>query len=100
MKFGPQYFYLLLVAVAAITLACGSRGPLKSVSVTPATANADDYPAGQVQFTAFGYYDSSSAGVPTPVSGALVARPAGQPVSRSVLRGWVSANPERQALTL
>jgi hypothetical protein len=63
MKFGPQFLFLLLVTVATITLACGSSPQLKSVSVSPASANASDYPNGQVQFTAVGYYAGSSSPV-------------------------------------
>jgi hypothetical protein len=69
-KYGPQLFTSLLFVTAAIALACGSgsRGQLKSVSVSPAAANSEDYPDGQVQFTALGYYGTSSSGVPTPVT--------------------------------
>jgi len=43
----------LLILAAAITLACGSR-MLKSVSLSPPSANASGNP---VQFTATGYYN-------------------------------------------
>jgi hypothetical protein len=96
MKFGPQFLFLLLVTVATITLACGSSPQLKSVSVSPASANASDYPNGQVQFTAVGYYAGSSS--PVSVSPEWTACPPSTP-SRSVRREWRSANLGRPALT-
>ena len=43
----------LLFLVAALMLACGlNHGLYKSLTVTPATADAQDFPNGQVQFTA------------------------------------------------
>jgi len=56
---GPQFFFFLLVLAAAVTLACGSSPHvLQSVSVSPATADAQSYSKGQVQFTATAYYDT------------------------------------------
>src|ERR1700686_141993 len=59
---------LLLILAAAITLACGSSPSadrlLQSVTVAPATADAQDYPNGQVPFTATGFYTAK----PTPVT--------------------------------
>src|SRR5580704_1580398 len=65
-RFLPFLFLLVLTLAAAITLACGSSSPrtLQSVSITPATANAQDYPNGQVPFTAAGDYTTR----PSPVS--------------------------------
>jgi hypothetical protein len=58
----PSFFFLVVLAIA-ITLACGSpaapgntTGLLESVSINPATADAQNYPMGLVQFTATGYY--------------------------------------------
>jgi hypothetical protein len=43
----------LLLLVAALMLACGiNHGLYKSLTVSPATADAQDFPNGQVQFTA------------------------------------------------
>lgn len=56
-------FFSLLILAAAITLACASslqplsQHLLESVSVSPATADAKDYPDGQVPFTATGYFN-------------------------------------------
>jgi hypothetical protein len=58
---GPQFLLLLLVTVAAVALACGTSPHVQSVSITPAAANAKDYPEGQVQFRAFAYYPGSSS---------------------------------------
>jgi hypothetical protein len=57
------FFFLALVAVAAATLSCGSGSnasrQLQSITLIPASADAQDYPNGQVQFTATGYYDAA-----------------------------------------
>jgi hypothetical protein len=61
--FGPLLFSALLL-VAAIALGCGSpsnsnqsnTSQLQSISLSPSTADAKDYPGGQVQFVATGYY--------------------------------------------
>jgi hypothetical protein len=76
---GPQFFLFCLVSAAAITLACGSSpkpmqvsgcvagvtspstnttGTLESISLCPATANAEDYPGGDVQFIPSGTYNT------------------------------------------
>ena len=65
----PSFF--LLVLAAGATLACGtSSSPrlLQSVTVSPATADALNYPNGQVQFTATGFYSREPSPV-TPLSG-------------------------------
>jgi hypothetical protein len=61
----------LLVAAAAITLACGSStkpvnnsGSIQSVTVSPAIADAEDFPGDQVQFVATGYYKTP----PSPIT--------------------------------
>ena len=55
---------VLLVLTGAITLACGSPakpvsnpGSIESITISPAAADAQNYPNGQVQFTATGYYN-------------------------------------------
>lgn len=54
-KYGPSVFFLAVLSIA-ITLACGSSPTraLKSVSLSPQTADADGSP---VQFTAMGYFN-------------------------------------------
>jgi hypothetical protein len=64
-RFLPFLFLPILTIAAAITLACGSSmHTLQSLSITPASANAQDYPGGQVPFTAAGNYTRQ----PSPVS--------------------------------
>jgi hypothetical protein len=65
---GPQMSFFVLVVAAAITLACGSSSSHipQTVTVSPATADAQDFPDGQVQFTATAYYNT----MPTPVNNA------------------------------
>jgi hypothetical protein len=64
-------FSLALVLAASFALSCGtssqSHDPLQSITLTPATADAQDYPNGQVQFTATGNYIDPSRTV-TPLS--------------------------------
>jgi hypothetical protein len=64
-KFAPQLSFLSLVLAAAIIVSCGSGAHIpQSVLVNPVTANAQDYPAAGVQFTATVYYKTK----PSPVS--------------------------------
>ena len=54
---------VFLGTVALLTLACGSSSTpqrqLESISINPATSDAQNYPNGQVQFTATGTYNTS-----------------------------------------
>jgi len=50
----------VLFLIALFLLACGSSRQLQSLSINPATADAQTYPNGQVQFTAMGTYTGSS----------------------------------------
>ena len=69
-NFGPQLFFSLLILAAAITLACGSSSHIpKSVTVSPATADAKDFPNGLVQFTATTVYNTK----PSPVTHATAS---------------------------
>ena len=65
----PQFFLFLLVVAAAIALGCGSPSGrmLQSVTLSPATADAQEYPGGQVQFIATGSYSTPPSPV-TPLS--------------------------------
>jgi hypothetical protein len=53
----PFLFFLSLISVA-IALACGVSTPrmLESVSLSPTTADAQNFPNGEVPFVATGYY--------------------------------------------
>jgi hypothetical protein len=55
-QFRPRLRFLLLLTLLIITLACGSSRTLQSVSVMPAVANAQNFPNGQVSFTATGTF--------------------------------------------
>jgi len=64
-NYGPRFSFFLLALAAAALLACGSSSPnVQSILVSPASADALNYPNGQVQFTAAGY---SSPPSPTPL---------------------------------
>jgi hypothetical protein len=63
-------FFLTLVLAASFALSCGAsqgQNQLQSITLSPATADAQNYPDGQVQFTATGYYGNPSHTV-TPLS--------------------------------
>lgn len=70
-KLGLAFSLLALAVTASLTLSCGARsqgqGPLQSITLNPATADAQDYPNNQVQFVATGYYTNPSRTV-TPLS--------------------------------
>ena len=61
-NFGPLLFFSFLLSVA-ITLACGTPRVLETVSVAPATADAQTFPNGLVPFVATGYYSKSPSTV-------------------------------------
>jgi hypothetical protein len=64
--------FLALVLAVSFALSCGaSQRPsqLQSITLSPATADAQNYPNGQVQFVATGYYIHPSYTV-TPQSAA------------------------------
>ena len=70
-NFGLPFFFFLLVLAIAIALACGSgaapintTGILNSITISPATADAQNYSDGQVPFIATGYYSTP----PSPVT--------------------------------
>ena len=56
----------LLLLAGAVMLDCGSPSAhdLQSVTISPATADAQNFPGGQVQFTATGIYSTQ----PSPVT--------------------------------
>jgi len=51
---------LFLASIAITLLSCGNSNKLQSISISPASADAKDYPNGQVQFTAVGTYANGS----------------------------------------
>lgn len=70
-KLGLALSLLALVVAASLMLSCGAssqgQDPLQSITLSPATADAKDYPNGQVQFVATGNYTNPSR-VVTPLS--------------------------------
>jgi hypothetical protein len=53
----PRPQLLLLLTLLVITLGCGSSRSLQSVTVMPAVADAQNFPNGQVSFTATGMFN-------------------------------------------
>lgn len=70
-QFSPRLQLLLLLTLLVVTLACGSSRTLQSVSVTPAVANAQNFPNGQVPFTATGMFSKPPS--PQPLTSKDVA---------------------------
>lgn len=52
---------MLVISLAAISVGCGSSSPrvLESVTATPASAVAQDFPNGRVQFTPTGVFNKA-----------------------------------------
>jgi len=70
-RYGLPFSCFLFLLAIAIVLACGSpampantTGILESVTISPATADAQNYPLGLVPFVATGYYSTP----PSPVT--------------------------------
>ncbi len=57
----------LLLILVFLSSSCGSSRELNSISVSPATADAQKFPNGQVQFTATGTFNMAPTTV-TPLS--------------------------------
>ena len=67
---------LLALPLLILTAGCGSSSPrmLQTVTASPATADAKDFPNGQVQFVPTGTYNKAPIKVtPQPVSAWLVS---------------------------
>lgn len=59
-KLRPLLSSFALLLVAMTVLACGNSNRLQSLSISPATADARNFPNGQVQFTAIAVFGGSS----------------------------------------
>jgi hypothetical protein len=60
MSFNRSIVCISFLGFAAwMALACGSSDELQSIMVSPASADAQNYPNGEVPFVATGYYKSS-----------------------------------------
>jgi hypothetical protein len=70
-KLGLVLSLIVLSVAASLILSCGAgsqgQDPLQSITLSPAAADAQNYPNGQVQFIASGYYSNPSRTV-TPLS--------------------------------
>ena len=74
-KLGFVLSFLALILAASFALSCGAgqgQGQLQSITINPATANAQSYRNGQVPFTATGVYNNPSHTV-TPLTANWVA---------------------------
>ncbi len=69
LRFTLSLLTLVLASLFALSCGASSQGqdPLQSITLSPATADAQDYPNGEVQFTATGNYIDPSRTV-TPLS--------------------------------
>jgi hypothetical protein len=97
--------FLGLAGAGAAILSCGSssRHQLQSITLSPANADAQQYPDGQVQFVVTGSYNTAPLTVaPLPAEwGACYqsSLPALQLRYRSNLREWLSVASKRSAHT-
>jgi hypothetical protein len=91
-SYAPRFSIFFLLVAAAIVLACGSSHNLKSISVIPATADAKNFPDGQVQFRAVGYYSSSSSAAPIAVTWSNCNFPSPSEITVSA-QGLAQCNP-------
>jgi hypothetical protein len=90
----PLWVALLAYGVWML-LACGTSGshPLQSITVAPASADAQDYTGGHVPFVATGYYNSSPMTV-TPLSANWAA------VSEQIVNGILTFASVTSAVTI
>jgi hypothetical protein len=82
-KLGFVLSFLALILAASFALSCGAgqgQGQLQSITINPATANAQSYRNGQVPFTATGVYNNPSHTV-TPLTANWAACQQGVPAS-------------------
>jgi len=117
---GKFRFLCPLVAlslISAMSLSCGSNSGLKSVTVTPAAADAQNFPNGQVQFTAMGTFSGSMQSgpvkalwwnsqpwviVPTPANGITIDGNTGLATCTNLIgtfQVWATA-PKNQSMDL
>jgi hypothetical protein len=75
-RFGSGPVTLSIFFGTLLTLGCGSSRQLQSVSLSPATADAQNFPNGQVSFTATGAFSKPPS--PSPLTGKDVTWCAGQ----------------------
>jgi hypothetical protein len=79
-------FSILLVSLGLFACGSGGHQQLTSIAVSPATADAQTFPDGQVQFTATGTFSNSNmAAAPVNVLWSI-----GNPFSKQPIPGGVS----------
>ena len=71
---GHRTFLWVVTLSLLAMLGCGNS-KLTSVNLSPAAADAQNFPGGQVQFTATGTYSNSSKVVPLTVAMGILQRP-------------------------
>jgi len=84
-KLGFVLSFLALILAACFALSCGSsqsQNQLQSLTLSPAMADAQSYPDGQVPFTATGYYSNPTHTV-TPQPANWVACQQGTPTNEA-----------------
>lgn len=80
---------LLALSLAVVTTACGNSSPrmLQSVIATPATADAQNFPSGQVQFTPTGIFNKAPTHVtPLPACSATMS-------ADTCITAWSTSSP-------
>lgn len=60
---GPALFLFIFLAVVLVGCGSSATRTLQAVGVSPATADANQFPNGEIQFTATGYYNKIPASV-------------------------------------
>ena len=85
------FWNTFLGLAACVVLACGSGRKLETITVTPASADALDYPDGKVPFIATGHYSSSPMSV-TPLHATGWGAASGQVVGSPTNDVSVDAN--------
>jgi len=75
-RFSALAFFLIVSAVLVMTVSCGgtmSMGrQLQSITVTPMSANAMNFPSGMVQFSAMGNFNMAPMTASVPVTWSLM----------------------------
>ena len=76
---------LLVAGLSLVATGCGNGNPrvLQSISVSPASADAQNFPNAQVQFTAVGTYSQPPSPSPTTASSWSLADPAMATINQS-----------------
>jgi hypothetical protein len=84
-----------LIFAAWVTLSCGSNQPrtLRSITLSPSSADAQNYPGGQVPFAATGHYNSSPTTV-TPLQANWAA------ISELTANGMLTYGPVTDAVSV